>query len=221
MVHVCDLNTLFPACLLKMLRLCVGLIYDSHELSYGAYAEFFGPLMGCVARAIEGQCARHVDAAITVRPPTRYGIVEGEKICENVYKITGIKEKPARSASKLGVIAVYLFRESIYRFIRRTKPDAAGEIQLTDAIAHLIGNSGRAYGVELRADETRIDIGTPDSYWLASKETRRLGHRGHLSMKTVYLACLSGTVGMRTTHMSDVFPADAAYRVFLGGATRL
>jgi len=129
------------------------------------------------------------DAALClkkVKDPTKYGIVEGEKICENVYKVTGIKEKPARSASKLGVIAIYLFRESIYRFIRRTKPDAAGEIQLTDAIAHLIGNGGRAYGVELRADETRIDIGTPGSYWLALKETRRLGHRGHqLSMKTV------------------------------------
>jgi glycosyltransferase involved in cell wall biosynthesis len=66
MVHAHDLNTLLPACLLRRLRISVGLVYDCHELSYAAYGEFFNYTMGRVIQAIEQRCIGYVDGVLTV-----------------------------------------------------------------------------------------------------------------------------------------------------------
>jgi glycosyltransferase involved in cell wall biosynthesis len=65
MVHAHDLNTLLPACLLRRLGISVGLVYDSHELSYAAYGEFFNPVMGRIIQAIENRYIGYADAVLT------------------------------------------------------------------------------------------------------------------------------------------------------------
>lgn len=65
-VHAHDFNTLVPACLLRMLGLASGLLYDVHELSFAAYDELFGPIMCATVRAIENWCLKYPDAIITV-----------------------------------------------------------------------------------------------------------------------------------------------------------
>ena len=46
-------------------------------------------------------------------------------------------------------------------------PGIGGELQLTDGIQKLLKEGKKVVGVELRPDESWIDIGTPASYWEA------------------------------------------------------
>lgn len=60
---------------------------------------------------------------------------------------------------------VYIFRHSIFDAIEEAGPGVAGELQLTDGIQTLLQDGKKVVGVELRPDESWIDIGTPASYW--------------------------------------------------------
>ncbi|MFX1521555.1 MAG: UTP--glucose-1-phosphate uridylyltransferase [Promethearchaeota archaeon] len=99
-----------------------------------------------------------------VEDPRQYGVINGRKIGNGLYQVKGIKEKPTVPLSKLAIIATYAFSEKIYEGIKRTSPDVNNEIQLTDAIQHLIEEGYPVYALLLRNDERRIDIGTPESY---------------------------------------------------------
>ena len=71
----------------------------------------------------------------------RYGIVKVEPRSKSPHRISGIVEKPepAAAPSTLGVVGRYLLTPRIFHHLRHGKPGAGGEIQLTDAIAALIG----------------------------------------------------------------------------------
>ena len=47
--------------------------------------------------------------------------------------------------------------------LKKTKQDKKGEIQLADAIQSII-KKGNTVAVELKPNEKRIDVGTPESY---------------------------------------------------------
>ena len=70
----------------------------------------------------------------------RYGIVGGEKEDARLSRLTRIVEKPKleEAPSNWGVIGRYLLTPRIFELLDETKPDAGGEIQLTDAIAQLM-----------------------------------------------------------------------------------
>lgn len=71
-VHANDFNTLPAGVALKALRPgAVRLIYDCHELTPSAYAEWFGAGTGLVAGALERRLIPFADAVITVSPPIR------------------------------------------------------------------------------------------------------------------------------------------------------
>lgn len=74
----------------------------------------------------------------------------------------------------IAIIAIYVFREKIYDDIEKVKPDADGEIQLTDDIQQLIDEDCSVYAIELDPNERRIDIGTPKSYWTALNATKKI-----------------------------------------------
>jgi UTP--glucose-1-phosphate uridylyltransferase len=82
----------------------------------------------------------------------------------DVYRVTGLVEKPdAESApSNLAVVGRYVLPPSIFDAIRRIKPGAGGEIQLTDAMALLLAEGVPVHGVVYRA--TRYDTGLPLGY---------------------------------------------------------
>jgi len=70
----------------------------------------------------------------------RHGIVRIERSSalpsSKSARVTGLVEKPSASAapSRLGVFGRYLLEPAIWDAIARTKPDACGEVQLTDAL---------------------------------------------------------------------------------------
>ena len=108
-----------------------------------------------------------------VTDPRKYGVVEGDKIGRGIYLVKHVKEKPKRPKSKLAIVALYAFNEMIYRCLEEGHRNHQRELELTHAIERLIKDDGKVYAVELGSHETRIDVGTPESYRNALSTTLR------------------------------------------------
>jgi UTP--glucose-1-phosphate uridylyltransferase len=85
---------------------------------------------------------------------------------EDVVEKPGVDEAP----SNLVIAARYVFAPSIFEALGRIRPGSGDEYQLTDAIRLVIQGGGKVYGVRLRADEHRYDVGNFDSYFRAFVE---------------------------------------------------
>ena len=87
-----------------------------------------------------------------------YGIVEGEAVGPGEYRCRRLIEKPSpnRTASRLGITGAYVFTPEIYDAIDATKPDARGELQITDAI-QLLAERGPVFATKFQG--VRYDIG--------------------------------------------------------------
>jgi dTDP-glucose pyrophosphorylase len=117
----------------------------------------------------------HADGAFCVQRatnPKRYGVVKGKSLGHKIYRVEGVEEKPRRPKSNIAIVGIYVFNPRIFDCIEHVRSGNEGEIELTDAIQRLVDEGGGVYGVELSSDETRIDVGTPESYWAALEATR-------------------------------------------------
>lgn len=101
-----------------------------------------------------------------VPDPRQYGVATG-KASSGLVAIDDLVEKPKVPKSDLAVTPVYLFRPSIFRAIERAGAGVGGELQLTDGIRALLHQGKKVVGVELKKDESWIDVGTPATYWEA------------------------------------------------------
>ena len=65
-----------------------------------------------------------------------YGVIAGEMINENIFRVNDMVEKPAAAdaPSNMAVIGRYILTPDIFDILRETPPGANDEIQLTDAI---------------------------------------------------------------------------------------
>jgi UTP--glucose-1-phosphate uridylyltransferase len=72
---------------------------------------------------------------------SRYGIIAPEASSGALIGIRGIVEKPRPEAapSRLAVIGRYILQPEVFAELERRERGAGDEIQLTDALAHLIG----------------------------------------------------------------------------------
>ena len=70
---------------------------------------------------------------------SRYGVIKGTPVGENVYLVDDLVEKPAPEAapSDLAIIGRYILTPDIFPILAETAPDHRGEIQLTDALRKL------------------------------------------------------------------------------------
>lgn len=69
----------------------------------------------------------------------RYGIIGGNVVEENVYKVDQLIEKPPLKVapSNLAIMGRYFLTPDIFDHIEEVEPGYGGEIQLTDALAKL------------------------------------------------------------------------------------
>jgi UTP--glucose-1-phosphate uridylyltransferase len=102
-----------------------------------------------------------------VENPKQYGIIEGDEVEDGVYKVRRAIEKPEKPATKLAIVAVYVFHPVIFKALEKTAPGKGGEIQLTDAIQTLIDWELNVYAVRLNQSTVRLDIGSLETYWEA------------------------------------------------------
>jgi UTP--glucose-1-phosphate uridylyltransferase len=82
----------------------------------------------------------------------------------DVYRVTELVEKPApdKAPSNLAVVGRYVLPPSVFDAIRRIKPGAGDEIQLTDALALMLSEGVPVHGLVYRG--MRYDTGLPLGY---------------------------------------------------------
>jgi glucose-1-phosphate thymidylyltransferase len=81
------------------------------------------------------------DALILLTPvadPENYGVAE-----LNSGRVTRLQEKPADPHTNLALVGVYMFTAGIHDAARAIKPSARGELEITDAIQHLVDGGRR------------------------------------------------------------------------------
>ncbi len=74
----------------------------------------------------------------------RYGIVAGDKVEPGVWRITEMEEKPPveKAPSNLAIVGRYIVTPDLFDYLEKAEPGQGGEIQLTDALAHLAADKG-------------------------------------------------------------------------------
>jgi len=105
--------------------------------------------------------------------PKWFGIVEGEKAANGLFRVKRLVEKPTRPASKLAIMPVYVFDSNIFKALEATKIGFAGELQLTDGIQKMVDWNLNVYTTRVSSGEIWLDIGSPDLYW----EAQNLSHK--------------------------------------------
>lgn len=87
-----------------------------------------------------------------------YGIVAGECVGPNRYRVRSMVEKPSpdEAPSNLGIVGRYVLPGSVFEYISDTKPGKGGEIQLTDALLRVMENEGLLGQI---LDAKRFDTG--------------------------------------------------------------
>lgn len=103
-----------------------------------------------------------------------YGVVEAEPVRHNgqddrLFRIRGLVEKPGPSEtpSNLAIIGRYVLTPEIFDSIEAIKPGRGGEIQLTDALRHLL-ESRPIYGYRFKG--RRYDAGDKLGFLKATVE---------------------------------------------------
>jgi UTP--glucose-1-phosphate uridylyltransferase len=98
-----------------------------------------------------------------------YGVVDAEPVGGNVFRIRDLVEKPKASEapSNLAIIGRYVLTPDIFLSIKSIAPGAGSEIQLTDAIRHLL-KSRPIYACKFEG--TRYDAGDKLGFLKATVE---------------------------------------------------
>lgn len=108
------------------------------------------------------QTVKHSDVS-------KYGIVDGEKVGDRTYKVSGLveKPKPENAPTDVAILGRYIITPSIFECIERTPKGAGGEIQLTDALA-LLGEKEDIYAYDFIGN--RYDVGNKLGFLKATVE---------------------------------------------------
>ena len=96
-----------------------------------------------------------------------YGIVSGEPLADNMYRVHGLVEKPSvdKAPSNLAVLGRYILTPDIFDILENTKPGVGNEVQLTDALA-----ASKTDTYALAYEGVRYDTGDKLGYLKATVE---------------------------------------------------
>ena len=99
-----------------------------------------------------------------VKDPSQYGVVSGTILENGIIDIKEIVEKPKKPKSKNAIIAIYIFKPKIFRYLSLVKKQSSPQNQLSDAFELALHKGDKIIGVVLKKNEKRVDIGTPETY---------------------------------------------------------
>ncbi len=96
-----------------------------------------------------------------------YGIVSGEPLADNLYRVHGLVEIPSvdKAPSNLAVLGRYILTPDIFDILENTKPGVGNEVQLTDALA-----ASKTDTYALAYEGVRYDTGDKLGYLKATVE---------------------------------------------------
>ena len=85
-----------------------------------------------------------------------------KQITPSLFQVSHVVEKPDQknAPSNLAIIGRYVLSHKIFNSLENTEVDHRGELQLTDAIGHMIrSNNEKVFAYKVQG--TRYDIGNP------------------------------------------------------------
>jgi glucose-1-phosphate thymidylyltransferase len=98
-------------------------------------------LQGGIGELVEAFRAHAPDALILLTPvpdPEQYGVAELKD-----GAVTRLVEKPTEPQTDLALVGVYMFTPAVHEAARSIEPSGRGELEITDAIQHLVDGGGR------------------------------------------------------------------------------
>src|SRR5919206_923360 len=98
-------------------------------------------LQGGIRGLVEAFTSHQPDALILLTPvpdPEHYGVAELDG-----DRVVALAEKPAQPRTDLALVGVYMFTALIHDAARAIAPSARGELEITDAIQHLVDTGRR------------------------------------------------------------------------------
>ena len=98
---------------------------------------------------------------------SKFGVIAGDKIKDNLYQVTDMVEKPSveDAPSNLAIIGRYILTPDIFEILETTSPGKNGEIQITDALLEQAKNGCvMAYKFKGR----RFDCGSVEGFVAAT-----------------------------------------------------
>lgn len=125
----------------------------------------------CLKQMVEAyeQVGGNVIAAMEVplEHTSRYGIISPGAVNGRLAEVRGLVEKPApdKAPSRLAVIGRYILQPEVMTILDEGKVGAGGEIQLTDAMAQLIGEQP-FHGLHFEGE--RFDCGDKAGHVMAN-----------------------------------------------------
>jgi UTP--glucose-1-phosphate uridylyltransferase len=92
-----------------------------------------------------------------------YGIISGEQIADGIYQVNNMVEKPQPedAPSNMAIIGRYILTPEIFNYLRKTKPGANGEVQITDALK-LMAQEHQVLAVKFKG--LRFDCGSVEGF---------------------------------------------------------
>jgi glucose-1-phosphate thymidylyltransferase len=112
------------------------------------------------------------DALILLTPvsdPENYGVAE----LDGDNRVARLVEKPKEPQTDLALVGVYMFTPSIFEAARAIKPSGRGELEITDAIQHLV-DSGR-----------RVDPHIVHGWWKDTGQVQDMLEANHLILDDI------------------------------------
>lgn len=152
------------------------LVGDNPFLVHAGDTYIISKTQGVLERLMKQHLDTSADVTLTLQElsdPRQYGVVETSQPEDGRLIVRSLVEKPAEPKSKLAIMPLYIFNTTIFDALKVTAPDQGGEIQLTHAIQRLIDSGHIVQAIKLQANDLRLDIGTPETYW----EALELSHR--------------------------------------------
>ena len=106
-------------------------------------------LQGGIADLVAAFRANEPDALILLTPvpdPEHYGVAELAERTDaegGGLRVVALAEKPEKPQTDLALVGVYMFTAQIHEAARAIEPSARGELEITDAIQHLVDSGAR------------------------------------------------------------------------------
>lgn len=99
----------------------------------------------------------------------KYGIADTKGNKKSEFEVYDLIEKPKMedAPSNLAIAARYVFSPKIFNFIKQTAPGKGGEVQITDSMRLMLKSKEKVWGIKLKPDEVRYDIGNFQNYFEA------------------------------------------------------
>lgn len=80
-----------------------------------------------------------------------YGMIEGEKITNRIYRIKNFVEKPSvkESPSNLAIVGKYIITPEVFNYLERTHFDLKSDVTLSATLVDMAKDGKKVYGYEI------------------------------------------------------------------------